>query len=497
MTSALVRHVPSANAPVNTFAIAYAVIPLSYPDYPIGADGHPLRLGRKSDLHIDRVYDQYGLPRCCMTHRTDPAKWKPEGEVIDLVSEEESEPGDTTEDDSSPDRKRISLEANPTTPVTDIARVVVRGRPHPASDGPEGSSFMLVPFGDWTEEDHEDTYQSLSTAVNAPPGATTATVPTAELQRLTTRAYEEMKTSVMAWFRRSSICFTVCNDDPKKSILVMSQRTGQPASKASLGSQGTQQHRQWGPGEMMLVICPGTTNEMVLADVTGISPCSNVNFDVLLSVDVLHAMSAGILPATPHRDAAMVFHPHNQQGDFDTKAYIPIRTLKTKDHNNGSHFVATPSSNEPVTPSAQHHQAPPKARWNALFRVAWSAIAIASLLQPAAGALIEVDDAHVSPMNALPVVALLWGQVAMLVNIDRIAFVRRRQAGQALPHTQAATSHSESPPPTPTSDTRNPMQEQNQPHLSADTVQNIFDALSRTHRGPANQENLRPVPALT
>eukprot|EP00854_Cymbomonas_tetramitiformis_P022547 gene22547-27214_t len=107
MTSALVRHVPSANAPVNTFAIAYAVIPLSYPDYPIGADGHPLRLGRKSDLHIDRVYDQYGLPRCCMTHRTDPAKWKPEGEVIDLVSEEESEPGDTTEDDSSPDRKRI------------------------------------------------------------------------------------------------------------------------------------------------------------------------------------------------------------------------------------------------------------------------------------------------------------------------------------------------------------------------------------------------------
>eukprot|EP00854_Cymbomonas_tetramitiformis_P024680 gene24680-30034_t len=161
MTSALVKHVPSANAPVNTFAIAYAVIPLSYPDYPIGADGHPLRLGLKTDLHIDRVYDQYGLPRCCMTHRIDPAKWK--GEVVDLASEEESEPDETAEDDNSSNRRirysspdlpyssptggdcrsymarnlahhqplpasfrRLvnSLEANSTTPVTDVARVV-------------------------------------------------------------------------------------------------------------------------------------------------------------------------------------------------------------------------------------------------------------------------------------------------------------------------------------------------------------------------------------
>ncbi|KAK3287228.1 hypothetical protein CYMTET_5254 [Cymbomonas tetramitiformis] len=71
------------------------------------------------------------------------------------------------------------LEANPTAQVTDIARVVVRGRPNPASGDPEGSSFMLVPFGDWTEEDQEENYQSLSTAINAPPGATAATVPTA------------------------------------------------------------------------------------------------------------------------------------------------------------------------------------------------------------------------------------------------------------------------------------------------------------------------------
>ncbi|KAK3241255.1 hypothetical protein CYMTET_48957 [Cymbomonas tetramitiformis] len=215
---------------------------------------------------------------------------------------------------------------------------------------------------------------------------------------------------------------------------------GKASIDTSLGSQGTQQHRQWGPGEMMLVICPGTTHEMILADVTGISPCSAVNFDVLLSVDVLHAMSAGILPATPHRDAALVFHPHNQQGDFDTKAYIPIRALnKTNNHNNGSHFIATPSWNEPVnprqddTPPAHHtphlparrHQAPSNTRWGALFRVAWAAIAIASLLQPATGALVEVEWADISPANALPVVALLWGLFAVIIRICGVALVRR------------------------------------------------------------------------
>ncbi|KAK3252639.1 hypothetical protein CYMTET_38076 [Cymbomonas tetramitiformis] len=230
------------------------------------------------------------------------------------------------------------------------------------------------------------------------------------------------------------------------TLLGLVTTLGKASIDTILGSQGTQQHRQWGPGEMMLVICPGTTNEMVLADVTGISPCSNVNFDVLLSVDVLHAMAI----LTP------------------MKAYTPIRTLKTKDHNNSSHFVATPSWNEPVTPSAQHRQAPPKARWNALFRVAWTAIVIASLLQPAAGALIEVDEANVSPMNTLPVASLLWDLVALLLSIGSIAFIRRRQARQPLPSTAvnappgattATVPTAESPPPTPTSDTRNPMQE--------------------------------------
>ncbi|KAK3241256.1 hypothetical protein CYMTET_48958 [Cymbomonas tetramitiformis] len=39
------------------------------------------------------------------------------------------------------------------------------------------------------------------------------------------------------------------------------------------------------------------------------------------------------------------------------------------------------------------------------------------------------------------------------------------------------------------------MQERNDSHLSADAVHNIFDTLSRTHRGPANQENLQPARA--
>ncbi|KAK3235171.1 hypothetical protein CYMTET_54614 [Cymbomonas tetramitiformis] len=136
---------------------------------------------------------------------------------------------------------------------------------------------MLVPFGDWIEEEQEASYPSLSMAVTNPPSPTGATVPTAELQRLTTHAYEDMNPSVTAWFRRSSVCFTVCNDDPKKSIMVMNQRTGKyltlrvmivdtgsmlfvmnqehftalglyttlgkASIDTSLGSQGTQQHR--------------------------------------------------------------------------------------------------------------------------------------------------------------------------------------------------------------------------------------------------------------
>ncbi|KAK3269232.1 hypothetical protein CYMTET_22318 [Cymbomonas tetramitiformis] len=118
------------------------------------------------------------------------------------------------------------LDETPAGQAADIARSAVRGRPNPAPDNPASASSMLLLFGDWTEEDQEASYPSLSMAVNNPSSPTRATVPAAELQRLTTRAYEDMIPSVRAWLRRISVCVTVCNDDPKKSILVMNQRTG-------------------------------------------------------------------------------------------------------------------------------------------------------------------------------------------------------------------------------------------------------------------------------
>ena len=118
----------------------------------------------------------------------------------------------------------------------------------------------------------------------------------------------------------------------------------------SLGSQGTQQHVQWDKGELMLVIAPGTSNEMVLVDVTGISPTTAVNFDVLLSVDVLHAMAAGVMPATPQRTAALVYHPHCSQNDFVTKAYLPIRVFKPEQHPSDSRTAVDTSLEKSTWP---------------------------------------------------------------------------------------------------------------------------------------------------
>ncbi|KAK3243142.1 hypothetical protein CYMTET_47199 [Cymbomonas tetramitiformis] len=247
-------------------------------------------------------------------------------------------------------------------PPTPAAPAVVRGREEHIPDQPSAASAMvLMKTNDWMEEDHDNPPQSLSAAMST----TTANhqqVPPAELQRLTSKAFEEMSPDMNNWFTRTAVCYTLCNDDPKKSILVMSQRMGQYLTLSvmivdtgsmlfvmnkvhqetlglkvhsstatvdtSMGSGGTQQHRQWGTGELMLVIAPGTSDEMVLADVTGISPSSHVSFDVLLSVDILHAMSAGVLPATPGRGAALAYHPHNQRGDFERKAYLPLKVFK-------------------------------------------------------------------------------------------------------------------------------------------------------------------------
>ncbi|KAK3283607.1 hypothetical protein CYMTET_8695 [Cymbomonas tetramitiformis] len=399
MSNALVRHVPDGNAPVNTFDIAYAVIRFEWAEYPTGPNGKPMRIGNTRVCCRDHAHDQYGLPTCCMAHRKNPENWQPPRSVIDLVTSDDDVGSDTEGYDESHEYHESTADNNapsaPTPPVevilhplhhhsymarsmvnhrhipasfrrtgstpipTPAAPVAVRGREEEIANPPSATPAMvLMKTNDWLEEDHDEPPQSLSAALST----TTANhqqVPPAELHRLTSKACEEMSPDMTDWFRRTAVCYTLCNDDPKKSILVMSQRTGQYLTLSvmivdtgsmlfvmnkvhqemlglkvhssmaivdtSMGSGGTQQHRQWGKGELMLVIAPGTSNEMVLADVTGISPSAHVNFDVLLSVDILHAMSAGVLPATPERGAALAYHPHNQRGDFVHKAYLPLK----------------------------------------------------------------------------------------------------------------------------------------------------------------------------
>ncbi|KAK3288584.1 hypothetical protein CYMTET_3949 [Cymbomonas tetramitiformis] len=397
MSNALRRHVPDGNAPVNTFDIAYAVIHFEWAEYPTGPDGKPMRIGNARVCCYNHAHDQYGLPTCCMVHRKNPENWQPPRSVIDLVTSDDDIGSDTegydechenpesTTGSDAPWPPTPPIEMHPlhhhsymarsmvnhrhipasfrrtgsTPPPTPAAPVAVRGREEEIANPPSAAPAMvLMKTNDWLEEDHDNPPQSLSAAMST----TTANhqqVPPAELQRLTSKAFEEMSPDMNNWFRRTAVCYTLCNDDPKKSILVMSQRTGQYLTLSvmivdtgsmlfvmnkvhqetlglkvhssmatvdtSMGSGGTQQHRQWGTGELMLVIAPGTSNEMVLADVTGISPSAHVSFDVLLSVDILHAMSAGVLPATPERGAALAYHPHNQRGDFVHKAYLPLK----------------------------------------------------------------------------------------------------------------------------------------------------------------------------
>ncbi|KAK3235345.1 hypothetical protein CYMTET_54442 [Cymbomonas tetramitiformis] len=380
-------------------------------------------------------------------------------------------------------RLTSDLEEAPAAQVADVARVAVRGRPNPAPDTPASAAFMLVPFGEWTEEDQEASYKSLSAAVNNPSGPTTATVAAAELQRLTNRAYEEMMPSAMPWFRRSSVYFTICNDDPKKSILVMNQRTGTYMIRKVMILD---------TGSMLFVMNPLLFTQLGLFTTLGkasidpslgsqgISPCASVNFDVLLPVDVLHAMSAGVLPATPRRDAALVFHPRNQQASSPRS--------RTTLHLHVTHR----------THRLDAAALKPATHWGALFRVAWAAIAIASLLQPADGALMAAEGAHTGPTNAIPVAAILCDIFSIIViRICSVATIRRRQIRHAQAVNQSEVAQDIVPADDAYARHRLPPahQEINNSQISTDTVQNIFDTLSHTTRGPAKQENLRPVPA--
>ncbi|KAK3259291.1 hypothetical protein CYMTET_31704 [Cymbomonas tetramitiformis] len=78
--------------------------------------------------------------------------------------------------------------------------------------------MVLMKTSDWVEEDHGAPPQSLSAAMST----TTANhqqVPPAELQRLTSKAFEEMSPGMTDWFRRTAVCYTLCNEDPKKTHL--------------------------------------------------------------------------------------------------------------------------------------------------------------------------------------------------------------------------------------------------------------------------------------
>eukprot|EP00854_Cymbomonas_tetramitiformis_P019747 gene19747-23622_t len=98
MTNAICRHVPSGDAPVNAFDIAYAVIHFEWAEYPMGTDGKPVRIGNTRVCHYDLAHDQHGLPTCCMAHRKNPENWQPPGGVINRVtSDDDSSSGSDTE----------------------------------------------------------------------------------------------------------------------------------------------------------------------------------------------------------------------------------------------------------------------------------------------------------------------------------------------------------------------------------------------------------------
>ncbi|KAK3245252.1 hypothetical protein CYMTET_45168 [Cymbomonas tetramitiformis] len=111
-------------------------------------------------------------------------------------------------------------------PPPPAAPVAVRGREEDNRDPPTAATAMvLMKTSDWVEEDHDAHPQSLSAAMSTTTANHQQVFP-AELQRLTSKAFEEMSPDMTDWFRRTAVCYTLC-EDPKKSILVMSQRTGQ------------------------------------------------------------------------------------------------------------------------------------------------------------------------------------------------------------------------------------------------------------------------------
>ncbi|KAK3251149.1 hypothetical protein CYMTET_39501 [Cymbomonas tetramitiformis] len=186
----------------------------------------------------------------------------------------------------------------------------------PADPPPEhDTTQVLIDDAAWTEEALEQVGSCLSASAIT---SDTQHVPREEVVRLITKGAASKSKEHARFFGRTAICYTVFNNDAKKGMLFFNQRsgvfqqyhciivdtgsmvlvmnrrhvqalglgvrTGTTIVDTSLGSAGTQTHQSWGSGELMIVASPGTSHEIVVLDVPGISPDADVKFDVLLSV---------------------------------------------------------------------------------------------------------------------------------------------------------------------------------------------------------------------
>ncbi|KAK3239960.1 hypothetical protein CYMTET_50150 [Cymbomonas tetramitiformis] len=104
-----------------------------------------------------------------------------------------------------------------TAPPPPAAPVAVRGREEDNHDPPAAATAMvLMKTSDWVEEDHGAPPQSLSAAMST----TTANhqqVPPAELQRLISKAFEEMSPDMRRTGSGAQLCVTHCATKTQKS----------------------------------------------------------------------------------------------------------------------------------------------------------------------------------------------------------------------------------------------------------------------------------------
>ncbi|KAK3234319.1 hypothetical protein CYMTET_55420 [Cymbomonas tetramitiformis] len=322
------------------------------------------------------------------------------------------------------------------------APVAMRSRP-PAQDAAPTQAAHVVPHQehDAAQMLMEASYteEALESCLSASASISdTQRVPKEEVVRLTTKGAASKSTEHARFFERTAICYTIFNNDAKRGMLFFNQRSGvfqqhrciivdtgsmvlvmnrrhvqslglrtRPGSTivdTSLGSAGTQTHQSWNSGELMIVASPGTSHEIVVVDVPGISPDADVKFDVLLSVQVMHAMSAGILPAVPGRGAALVYHPHNGSGDFTSKAYLPLRTLKPSNEVDDSYFSAHTCADNEVNNTIIHDvQQPRQPNNKPLYVMALLCVLLASFFTSASGALLDhQQDSKTGTYHATP-----------------------------------------------------------------------------------------------